>query len=320
MWSVNFAKRRGNLPRRFVLRRARRDNDWLRLTSDDLQEVRVLDGGVAMRRFLMATAIVGLASGASAADMPDYLRGSIPPTLSTTRVNWQGYYIGGQAGYGSSDESFNGSTRTMMAALLSDTLIENEMGVSQWNLGLGKESARTSGFGGFVGYNSQWDDVVLGIEASYLHGKFGGASTASEERVSPAPLSDSFFHDVKATSQAAISISDMATFRGRAGYAYGCFLPYLFGGFALGNADITRTVKVQDAVSLTALGPFVPLMPLQSTEAQHNHLIYGYTAGLGVDINLIGGLFMRAEWEYIRFTASVDTSINTVRAGLGYKF
>jgi outer membrane immunogenic protein len=331
MWSVNFAKRRGNLPRRFVLRRARRDNDWLRLTSDDLQEVRVLDGGVAMRRFLMATAIVGLASGASAADMPDYLRGSIPPTLSTTRVNWQGYYIGGQAGYGSSDESFNGSTRTMMAALLSNTVIENEMGVSQWNLGLGKESARTSGFGGFVGYNLQWDDVVLGIEASYLHGKFGGASTASEERVSPAALSDSFFHDVKATSQAAISISDMATFRARAGYAYGSFLPYLFGGVALGNADISRTVTVDDHFAPTLAGaiaacPVPPGSPppfcahLSATEAQHNHLIYGYTAGLGVDINLIGGLFMRAEWEYIRFTASVDTSINTVRAGLGYKF
>ena len=35
---------------------------------------------------------------------------------------------------------------------------------------------------------------------------------------------------------------------------------------------------------------------------------------------LVGGLFLRAEWEYVRFTSSVDTSINTVRAGLGYKF
>jgi opacity protein-like surface antigen len=52
----------------------------------------------------------------------------------------------------------------------------------------------------------------------------------------------------------------------------------------------------------------------------HNHLVYGYSGGLGIDVNLIGGLFMRAEWEYVRFTATVDTSINTVRAGLGYKF
>jgi outer membrane immunogenic protein len=57
-----------------------------------------------------------------------------------------------------------------------------------------------------------------------------------------------------------------------------------------------------------------------TTNAQHNHLIYGYSAGAGFDINLIGGLFLRAEYEYLRFTTQVDTSINTVRAGLGYKF
>ena len=272
-----------------------------------------------MRRFLLAAVMLGAMSGAQAADMPDFLRGSLSPSPAP-RVNWQGYYIGAQAGYGSSDENFSGSTRTMTAALLADTLIESAMQVSQWNLGLGKASARTSGFGGFVGYNSQWDDVVLGLEASYLHGTFGGSSSASERRVSPAALSDGNFHDVTATSTAAISISDMATFRARAGYAYGCFLPYMFGGLALGNADITRTVNVQDAVSLTALGPFTALAPLRATDGVHNHLIYGYSAGLGIDVNLIGSLFLRAEWEYIRFTASVETSINTVRAGLGYKF
>jgi len=29
---------------------------------------------------------------------------------------------------------------------------------------------------------------------------------------------------------------------------------------------------------------------------------------------------VRAEWEYMRFTAPVDTTVNTVRAGIGYKF
>jgi len=203
---------------------------------------------------------------------------------------------------------------------LIDSNVIQQMGVAQWNLGLGKESARTSSYGAFVGYNWQWEDVVIGLEASYLHGSFGGATSASRELVSSAALSDGFFHDVRATSAAAIAITDMATFRGRAAYAWGCFLPYAFGGFALGNANITRSATIDDAVSLTALGAFTPLQPSSSTNVQHNHLIYGYSAGLGVDINLVGGLFMRAEWEYTRFAASVDTSINTVRAGLGYKF
>jgi outer membrane immunogenic protein len=277
-----------------------------------------------MRRFLLAAVMFGAAAGAQAADLSDLpiLRGAFTDGLTTTKVNWQGYYIGGQAGYGSSDENFNGSTRTMIAALLADTLVESAMGVSQWNLALGKSSARTSGFGGFAGYNAQWEDVVIGLEASYLHGGFGGSSSATEARRSPAPLSDNFIHDVTATSKAAISIKDMATFRARAGYAYGCFLPYLFGGLALGNADITRSVTVTDFLTPGPgnVQPGGPVTPLSATEAQHNHLIYGYSAGLGVDVNLVGGLFLRAEWEYIRFTAAIDTNINTVRAGLGYKF
>ena len=99
-----------------------------------------------------------------------------------------------------------------------------------------------SGYGAFAGYNSQWDDVVVGVEMSYLHGKFGGSTTASEARSSGTALSDGYIHDVTATSSAAIAISDMATFRVRGGYAWGCFLPYMFGGVALGNANISRSV------------------------------------------------------------------------------
>ena len=50
-----------------------------------------------------------------------------------------------------------------------------------------------------------------------------------------------------------------------------------------------------------------------------NHLVYGYTGGLGVDVKLIGRLFMRASGN-MSAASTVDTSINTVRAGLGYKF
>jgi opacity protein-like surface antigen len=270
---------------------------------------------------LLALVMCGAVSGAQAADLPDLpiLRGAYTEGLTTSRVNWQGFYAGAQGGYGSSDENFTGSTTNLLAALLDHNVIQ-EMQVSQWNLGLGKQSARSSAFGGFAGYNWQWEDVVVGVEASYLHGSFGGMNTGTKGLTSGSALSDKLFHQVVVTASSAISISDMATFRGRAAYAYGCFLPYVFAGFALGNADISRSVTVQDAVSTTINGTFTSLETLSATDAVHNHLIYGYTAGLGVDVNLVGGLFLRAEWEYVRFTAAVDTNVNTVRAGLGYKF
>jgi outer membrane immunogenic protein len=278
-----------------------------------------------MRRFLLAAVMFGAASCAQAADMPDFLRGSLT-SGSPPPVNWRGFYLGGQAGYGSSDENLSGSNTTLLNALLDHNVIQ-QMDVANWNLGLGKDSARAPGYGAFAGYNWQWDDVVAGLEMSYLHGSFGGKSSAFKELVG-GPLSDSFFHDVAVTSSSQIAISDMATFRARAGYAYGSLLPYVFGGFALGNANITRTVTVNDHYAATfagavasCSGPTPPVcVTLNADDAVHNHLIYGYSGGLGMDVNLAGGLFLRGEWEYVRFTAAIDTSINTVRVGLGYKF
>jgi opacity protein-like surface antigen len=262
----------------------------------------------------------GAVSAAQAADLADLpiLRGALSDGLSNSRVNWDGYYVGVQGGYGSSDENFNGSTTNQTAALLANTMEEAQMQVSSWNMGLGKQSARSSGFGGFAGYNAQWDDVVLGVEGSYIHGKFGGTASASRGLVQL--LSDNMWHEVDVTATSQIKIKDMATIRGRAGYAMGCFLPYAFFGLALGNADIGQTVAIQEYVAPAYVGPYTALAPLSSNNLQHNHLIYGYSAGLGVDVNLVGGLFARAEYEYIRFSSTVDTSVNTARVGLGYKF
>ena len=289
-----------------------------------------------MRRFLLAVIMCGVAAGAQAADLPDLpiLRGSYTDGLTATRVNWQGFYIGGQGGYGSSDENFSGSkvfTDPLFQAMYSPNsrlVVANPVigGLPQGPLLFDRATGRTSGFGGFGGYNSQWDDVVIGVEASYLHGGFGGSSAVIQKNpqtplLPPILLQDGYLHNVTYISTATISISDAATFRARAAYAYGCFLPYMFGGFALGNADITRTASVVDKT--TPGSPALPPKPdfaASLTEGLHNHLIYGYTVGLGVDVNLVGGLFLRGEWEYIRFTSTVDTSINTVRAGLGYKF
>src|SRR4051794_7850152 len=125
------------------------------------------DWSVAMRSLVVAVSVFGMVSAAHAADLSDLpiLRGGLTEGLNNSRVNWDGYYVGVQGGYGSSDENFNGSTSTMTAAVLANTLIESQMQVSSWNSNLGKQSSRSSGFGGFVGYNSQWDDVMIGVEA-----------------------------------------------------------------------------------------------------------------------------------------------------------
>jgi len=270
-----------------------------------------------MRGLLLAAVMCGLASGAQAADLP-YLRGGFTDGVSAPSVNWQGFYVGGQGGFGTSDMNFSGATQSVAAQLLSNTAMEAEGGVSEWPLG-GRASVHGNGLGAFVGYNGQWDDVVLGVEFNYLHGKFGGSQTDSMERFFSA---GSYTDAVTYQSIASMNISDMATLRARAGYAVGSFLPYAFGGIALGQADIIRTAHIfGDQVDPGAAPGFqdVPF-DLSATDAKNSHFIYGYSAGLGVDVMLVSCLFMRLEWEYLRFTAPIDTDINTVRVGLGYKF
>src|SRR5260370_1967644 len=106
-----------------------------------------------MRRLVLAVMIFGAASGARAADLPDLpiLRGGFTDGLTTSKVNWEGFYVGGQAGYGSSDENFTGSQSNLLAALLSDNVVQ-EMGVSQWDLCLRKQASRSSAYSAFCGY------------------------------------------------------------------------------------------------------------------------------------------------------------------------
>jgi opacity protein-like surface antigen len=279
-----------------------------------------------MRRVLLAAAMFAMAASAQAADMPDFLRGPVGGYIPVN--SWQGFYVGGQGGYGSSDEHFSGANTSMLSSLIANNVIQ-QMGVAQWNLQLGGVSERSSGYGAFMGYNWQWDDVVVGLEGSYLHGSFGGTTSATAGPLIGGPLSDNMYHAVAVNSADSIAISDMATFRARAGYAYGIFLPYVFGGLALGNANISQSVDVHDqygptfanaAASCTSATPPLVCYSLHADNTLHNHLIYGYSAGLGVDIKLIGGLFMRGEWEYARFVNQIEVNMNTVRAGLGYKF
>ena len=82
-----------------------------------------------MRRFLLVAAMCGAASVAQAADMPDlpFLRGSFTEGLSSTAVNWEGFYLGGHAAYGTSNMNFTGATRTVAARLMDNLEMEQVM-------------------------------------------------------------------------------------------------------------------------------------------------------------------------------------------------
>jgi opacity protein-like surface antigen len=255
-----------------------------------------------MRRLLLVAVMCGVVSGAHAADMPDlpFLRGSFTEGLSTSRANWQGFYVGGQVSYG----SVTSKVASGANAGLQSTFIPPS-GINYLWQPLPSAHSDSTGFGGYFGYNSQWDEVVLGLEANYIHDGFRSVSESVGIRYEPDYVTvRSMTH-----STAIVKLSDFGSLRIRGGYVMGCFLPYVFAGTGFGSQTVDRAV---------AAGP--PPLNTPADFASKSRLVYGYSLGTGLDVMLVSGLFMRAEYEYRRVTSDIESNINTVRLGLGYKF
>ncbi|OQW56374.1 MAG: hypothetical protein A4S14_00465 [Proteobacteria bacterium SG_bin9] len=270
-----------------------------------------------MRRLILAAILAGVVSGAQAADLPDIpiLRGPVSDgVLSARPVYWQGVYAGGQFSWGAVNTDHTTTNNGLNSTIQADANVPiNVTGVaSPATPVLGRSSENHSGYGVFLGYNSQWDDVVLGIEGTFVHGKFNSNSSAASFNLRDI----GFLARSNFVSSSVFTMENYGTIRARAGYAIGSFLPYAFAGATFGQADFLRTATI--SAGPAAGGPL--LFSITRTANLPNHIVYGYTAGIGLDVMLIGGLFARAEFEHTRITSQLNVSLNTVRGGIGYKF
>jgi outer membrane immunogenic protein len=295
-----------------------------------------------MRRLVLATAMFGMTFGAQAADFSDLpiLRGSVAPNLSSSSRNWDGWYAGGQVSYSSAEMDFSHSVLSLTNFMLRNSVLQAPVG--QWAL-LSKNHTQSTGFGAFVGRNWQWDDLVFGFEANYSYfNSLQSSSTNSMRRliVNPAgsnpPAGHTYTYDTTLSGSAALKIKDVVTFRSRAGWVVGNALPYVFGGLAVGRTDVSRAATVSYDlyddydVTTTVAGvtttvhntDYLGSASQSAQEHRPNNFVPGWVAGLGMEYMLWGNVFMRGEWEYIRFlkTKDITFSANNVRLGLGYKF
>jgi opacity protein-like surface antigen len=215
--------------------------------------------------------------------------------------------------------------------LFRDTTLQEP--TSQLTL-LGRANGRSPAFGAFVGRNFQYDDVVLGVEANYNY--FPTLSTSVLGNEGPIqvaepglilPPGSTAVDGVSLSGKASLQVKDEITFRGRAGWAFGDFLPYMFGGLAVGRMDVERTVSgsvnrtVFDAAGGSSTFP-LPQFALTTTDGRSNNFVAGWTGGLGLEYMMWGNWFLRGEWEYVKFMSIKDSVVtqNSVHAGIGYKF
>jgi opacity protein-like surface antigen len=64
------------------------------------------------------------------------------------------------------------------------------------------------------------------------------------------------------------------------------------------------------------------ILPRNPQIQSQTQIVYGFTLGMGVDIQLTPSVFFRAEYEFIQFPDISDfrVAMNSVRGGLGVKF
>jgi outer membrane immunogenic protein len=282
-----------------------------------------------LRWVIAAAVVLGFAPGVLADDL-DVLRGTqtVGPALFT---RWEGFYIGGQASYSNGSADFSKATGSLIGYSLRGLTLEAQDNPSALPI-LGNGNANATGFGGFVGYNTQWQDLVLGIEANYTHGPFSVVATDN-------PITNHVYTvgsalvSVSEQGTGMMQITDYGSLRARAGVIVGSnFLPYGFAGFALGRGSysVTSLVFGQQSSPVPPTTPLLPCVPSPGTCLDYSFsnatagtsILYGFSVGGGIDIALTSNLFLRGEYEFIQFAevADITAKISSVRVGAGFKF
>jgi len=259
-------------------------------------------------------AAAGIAQAAIAADMPGPDLFSPSPMVS---ADWGGFYVGAQAAYTHGNFNLADGAGTVLANLFNQVLPGNPRPTAEVSTPL-KATTAAGAYGAFIGYNTQWESVVLGVEGNYNRTSINPLSSQTIQLALPN------LGTVTASSTA--HLTDYATFRARAGYNMGRFLPYAMFGVAIGRANFVDSARLQYQ-PVTNIIP-QPFVDITNSAVQGSTIGYGYMAGAGVDVMLMSGLFLRGEYEFIQFTsfgtsldgAHHEVTLNSLRLALGYKF
>jgi outer membrane immunogenic protein len=278
-----------------------------------------------MRWLLCAAAFLAFAPSAFAADYNPYIPVSPVTVGPATFTRWAGFYFGGQVGYSGARADFSKASEPLVGFSLRDLVLEAQDMPSTFQV-LRNAGTNVTGFGGFVGYNSQWQDLVLGFEANYTHSPF--TIIASSSPISLVLPAGSNTDSVNISANASLSMTDYGSLRARAGWILGDFLPYGFAGFAIGHGSyaVGTLVSGQQATPPTTLpctpSPTCVDFSFPNSAGGSGVFFYGFSVGGGLDVALTPNFFLRGEYEYVQFApiSNITASISTVRGGLGFKF
>jgi len=224
----------------------------------------------------MAVAGLGFSNFANAADMP-----TKAPVMAI-QYNWTGFYVGGNVGYGWGGTTGNDLTVNDPAALF--------IGYAALG-GFQYPSVSPKGVlgGGQIGYNFQTGSVVWGGIADFQFSDMTQSNTVA------VPGLGGFFPENQSHSA---KIEWFGTVRGRIGYAFNNFLPYISGGLAYGKVSST-------------LNLFVPFSGA-ALAGQSGTTRAGWTLGAGFDYALTNNWSVGIDYLYLDLGHDTVTATNVL--------
>jgi outer membrane immunogenic protein len=228
--------------------------------------------------FAIASATLALAGHGLADDLP--VSATAPPPTIIPPYDWSGPYFGISAGggFGTSRKDFTPAPR-IAGPTTGDFSVGGALG------------------GLFAGFNKQWGNFVVSLEADFSGTGIDGSTTCPNSRFT-----------------CETNTGWLATVRPRLGYAFGNSMAFVTGGLAAAE------VNVKSFVTRTGV-----------RGVNYSPTSLGWTAGAGFERTIYPNWSVRVEYLYVQFE---DTDVpsdvgtptatklneNLFRAGLSYSF
>ena len=240
-----------------------------------------------------------------------------------TFTRWSGFYFGGDFSFNNGTTNFSTSTAPLIQFALQNTVVQQTFTPSQLQL-LGNGAGNAFGGGAFLGYNTQWQDLVVGVEANYTHTNLNTTtSTPSSFQIARAfmPPAGNVSSVSLSNAVGRLSLTDYGEARARAGYVVGNFLPYGFIGMVVRMGSYSISTHVDVMCALPTPGECIGY-PLNPSSAQSNALFWGYSVGAGLDWALTPNFFLRGEFDFDQFApiSNISLSLFSGRLSAGLKF
>jgi outer membrane immunogenic protein len=277
--------------------------------------------------------IAGGCAAAFAADMParPYAPGAAPAAVSSPGLpDWTGFYIGINGGGGWAHSNFDTANFNEININIPNQHPDPTATASFGNITPPGLSASGGIFGGHAGYNWQWGSVVGGLEldvdganikASQTFVQPNFAITTSNGAVTGVP-SPTFTNQLK--------IDALASVRARLGWLLiPNLLAYGTAGLAFGHGEFNSTAS-WTPISTDRLTVNIT----DATNSNFNEL--GWAAGAGLEWMMFPRWLLRVEYLHYDFgkitvpeptgliivpeNVNIRTTVDTVRAGISYKF